>query len=55
MAQLYGKYVTRHLPVLLKEPSNPTIQTALAGAFEIIATNVDYLKEQVGADNTPYQ
>ncbi|KAI1725833.1 angiotensin-converting enzyme domain-containing protein [Ditylenchus destructor] len=46
MAQLYSKYSARHQPLLLRESPNPAISSALSGAFQLLASNFDYLKAQ---------
>ena len=44
MSQLYYKFSARKQPTLLREPMNPSLPAAVSGAFETIASNVDYLK-----------
>jgi peptidyl-dipeptidase A len=46
-AQLYYKYYSNHNPLVLRDAPNPTISSAIAGAFGILSRNINYLKSQV--------
>ncbi|KAI3415511.1 hypothetical protein GPALN_005117 [Globodera pallida] len=46
LAKLYYQYASRRQPILLRDAPNPSLTTALAGAFGIIALNPDYLRAQ---------
>uniref|UniRef100_A0A915EDX7 EB domain-containing protein n=1 Tax=Ditylenchus dipsaci TaxID=166011 RepID=A0A915EDX7_9BILA len=46
MAQLYYKYLSRKQPLLLRDTPNPSLGSALAGAFAILSRNAEYLKSQ---------
>jgi hypothetical protein len=46
-AQLYYKYYSSDKPFVLRDAPNPTISSAIAGAFGILAPNIDYLESQV--------
>ncbi|KAI6176558.1 Angiotensin-converting enzyme [Aphelenchoides bicaudatus] len=45
-AQLFYKYYSNDKPLVLRDAPNPTISSAVAGAFGILATNMDYLQSQ---------
>ncbi|KAI6225302.1 Angiotensin-converting enzyme [Aphelenchoides fujianensis] len=45
-AQLYYKFLSSEQPFVLRDAPNPTISGAVAKAFGILATNVNYLKSQ---------
>lgn len=46
-AQLYYKYYSNSNPLVLRDAPNPIISSAIAGAFGILSTNINYLKSQV--------
>lgn len=46
-AQLYYKFESKMQPLLLRDAPNPSLSQAIAGAFGILAKNLDYLKAQV--------
>jgi hypothetical protein len=53
-AQLYYKYYSSNNPLVLRDAPTPTISSAVAGAFGILSTNLDYLKSQVTFFNFRY-
>ncbi|KAF7634152.1 Angiotensin-converting enzyme [Meloidogyne graminicola] len=44
MVKLYYQYSSRHQPILLRDAPNPSLSSALAGAFSVVARNLDYLR-----------